>query len=120
MTSQREVIALYCAASSAPSSFTEEAAGLAAPEAGVEAALSEEARMRALLDDPPLLEHDQAVERRDGREPVGDRDHGLARHQRRERLLDRRLDLRVERRGRLVEDQDRGILQDHPGDGDAL
>ena len=25
-----------------------------------------------------------------------------------------------ERRGRLVEDQDRGILQDHPGDGDAL
>ena len=76
--------------------------------------------MRALLDDAALLEHDQAVERRDGREPVRDGDHGLALHQRRERLLDRRLDLRVERRGRLVEDQDRRVLEDHAGDGDAL
>ena len=37
-----------------------------------------------------------------------------------ERLLDRRLDLRIERRGGLVEDQDRRVLQDHPGDGDPL
>ena len=51
---------------------------------------------------------------------MGDGDHGLALHQGRERLLDRRLDLRIERRGRLVEDQDRRVLQDHPGDGDAL
>jgi hypothetical protein len=35
-------------------------------------------------------------------------------------LLDRRLDLGVERRGRLVEHQDRRVLQQHAGDGDAL
>src|SRR6185437_12169180 len=31
-----------------------------------------------------------------------------------------RLDLRIERRGRLVEDEDRRILEDDPRDGDAL
>ena len=34
--------------------------------------------------------------------------------------LDGRFDLRIERRGRLVEDQDRRILQDHPRDRDPL
>ena len=37
-----------------------------------------------------------------------------------ELLLDRRLDFRIERRGRLVEDQDRRVLQQHAGDRDAL
>ena len=37
-----------------------------------------------------------------------------------ELLLDRRLDLAVQRRGRLVQHQDRRVLQDHPGDGDPL
>ena len=46
--------------------------------------------------------------------------HRLALHQRVELLLDRRLDLRIERRGRLVEDQDRRVLEEHAGDGDAL
>ena len=57
---------------------------------------------------------------RDGGEPVRDGDHGLAGHQRAETLLDRGLDLAVERRGRLVEHQDRRVLEDHAGDGDAL
>ena len=34
--------------------------------------------------------------------------------------LDRGLDLAVERGGGLVEHQDRRVLQDHAGDGDAL
>ena len=38
----------------------------------------------------------------------------------RQRLLDRPLGLGVERRGRLVEDQDRRVLQEHAGDGQAL
>src|SRR3546814_19666288 len=37
-----------------------------------------------------------------------------------ELTLDRGLDLGVERRGRLVEHQDRGVLQDHAGDRDTL
>ncbi len=51
---------------------------------------------------------------------MGDGDHRLAGHQPVEALLDRRLDLRIERRGRLVEDQDRRVLEQHAGDGDAL
>ena len=76
--------------------------------------------MRPLLDDPALVEHDQPVERGDRRQPVGDGDHRLAFHQPVEIVLDRRLDLRIERRGRLVEDQDRRILEHHAGDRDAL
>ena len=37
-----------------------------------------------------------------------------------ERLLDRRLGAAVERAGRLVEDQDRRVLEQGAGDGDAL
>ena len=45
---------------------------------------------------------------------------GAALHQRLQRLLDLRLGRRVERAGRLVEDQDRRVLQQRPGDGEAL
>ncbi len=41
-------------------------------------------------------------------------------HQRHQLLLDRRLDFAIQRRGGLVEDQDRGVLQQHAGNGDAL
>ena len=74
----------------------------------------------ALLDDVAVVEHHQPVHAGDGGEPVGDGDHGLAGHQRVEARLDRGLDLAVERRGRLVQHQDRRVLQDHAGDGDAL
>ena len=40
--------------------------------------------------------------------------------QRVERPLDARLGLHVEGAGRLVEDQDRRVLQDGAGDGEAL
>ena len=49
-----------------------------------------------------------------------DRDHRALFHQPGELLLDRRLDLGIERRGRLVEHQDRRVLQNHAGEGDAL
>ncbi len=51
--------------------------------------------MRAFLDDPALVEHDQPVERGDRRQPVRDGDHRLAFHQPVEIVLDRRLDLRI-------------------------
>ena len=76
--------------------------------------------MAALLDDAAAVEHHQAVHARDGGEPVRDRDHGLACHQRVEARLDRGLDLAVERGGGLVEHQDRRVLQDHARDRDAL
>jgi hypothetical protein len=47
-----------------------------------------------------VVEHDQAVHAGDRRQPVRDRNHGLACHQRAETLLDRGLDLRIERGAR--------------------
>ena len=76
--------------------------------------------MAAALDDLPLVDHHQAVHARDGGQAVGDGDHRLALHQGVEALLDRRLDLRVQRRGGFVQHQDRRVLEQHPGDGDAL
>src|SRR5215472_4930313 len=80
----------------------DEAAGLAPPQRRVVAAVPQELLVRALLDDMTVIEHDQPVHPRDGRQAVRDRDYGLAGHQRVEACLDRRLDLAVERRGRLV------------------
>ncbi|MCW0416310.1 hypothetical protein NB689_002064 [Xanthomonas sacchari] len=51
---------------------------------------------------------------------MGDRDHRLARHQFVQAVLDRRLHFRIQRRGGLVQDQDRRVLEQHAGDGDAL
>src|SRR3954469_18303775 len=81
---------------------------------------AEQLLVRALLDDAPCLEHDEAVHARDGGKTVRDRDHRLALHQVEKLLLDRELDLAVERRGRLVEHQDRSVLQDDAGERDAL
>ena len=76
--------------------------------------------MRALLDDAARVEHNEAVHRGDGGEAVRDGDHGLAFHQFKEVFLDRGFDFGVKRGGRLVEDQDRRVLQEDARDGDAL
>src|SRR6185503_3303755 len=97
-----------------------EAAGLAAPQPRIGAAAPHQLGMRAGLDDAAVVQDDQPVHARDRREAMRDRDHGAALHQRIELLLDRGLDLAVERRGRLVEDEDRRILEDDARQGDAL
>src|SRR5688572_11453977 len=98
----------------------EEAAGLVAPELLVVPAQAKELLVGAALHDAGGLEDDQPVHARDGRQPMGDGDHGLAFHEAEKLLLDRELDLAVERRSGLVEDQDRSILQNNPGERDAL
>jgi hypothetical protein len=50
--------------------------GLDAPEGGVQAAAGDELVVAAGLDDPPLLEHVDAVGVAHGREAVGDDDDG--------------------------------------------
>jgi hypothetical protein len=67
-----------------------------------------------------LVEHDEPVHRRDGREAVGDGDHGLAFHQPVQAGLDGGFDLGVERAGGFVEQQDGRVLEHHARDGDAL
>ena len=49
-----------------------------------------------------------------------DGDYRFPLHQSQQLVLDRKLDLAVERRGRLVEHQDRRVLEDHARDRDAL
>ena len=55
-----------------------------------------------------------------GREAVRDDDRGAAAHQTAQRRLHLPLRIGVERRGRLVEQQDRRVLQHRARDGDAL
>src|SRR6266849_1800239 len=76
--------------------------------------------MRSLLDDAAALEHDQPVHARDGREPMRNGNDGLAGHERAQARLNGGFDLAVERGRRLVEHEDRRILEDDARNGDAL
>ena len=66
--------------------------------------------VRAALHDPPAPHDEDLVRGKDGRQPVRDRDRRAALHQPLERGLDEPLADRVERRGRLVQDQDARVL----------
>lgn len=76
--------------------------------------------MPTLLDDPAAVEHDQLVHARDRAQPMRDHERGPAFHESPQRLLDKDFALRVQCAGRLVEQQDRRITQDRPGQRDSL
>jgi hypothetical protein len=70
--------------------------------------------MAPLFDDALRRDHHDAVGIADGGEAVDDDERGAPFREFRERSLDRRLRFRVESRGRLVQDQDRWVLQEDP------
>ena len=76
--------------------------------------------MGAALGDPALVENHDLVGIDHGRQAVGDDDAGPALGDVAKGLLDRRLGAAVEGAGRLVEDQDRRILEQGSGDRDPL
>ena len=76
--------------------------------------------MRAVLDDAACIHHHDPVHGGDRGQAVRDGDDGLALHHLRQRVLDRGLDLAVQRRCRLVQHQHRRILQERAGQGNAL
>ena len=76
--------------------------------------------VRALVDDPPVLEHDDPVGQVQGRLAVRDEQHGAALELAAERLVDGLLRARVDGAGRVVEDQDPRIAQDRPRQRDPL
>src|SRR5207237_1274910 len=84
------------------------------------AAERQELVVAALLRGPAVLEDDDLVGVADGAQAVGDGDHGAPLHDALERLDDDRLRLGVERRSRLVEDEDGRVANDCAGDSDAL
>ena len=76
--------------------------------------------MRAVLDDPSIGKHDKAIEMSDRRKSMRNCDHRISIHQRLQISLDRGLDLRIKGGSRLVEDNDRRILQEDASDRNPL
>ena len=76
--------------------------------------------MRAFLDDSTAVQDQDAVGLEDRCEAMGDDEGGSADHQLVECLLDENLAFGVERRGRLVEQQNGRVAQDRPCDRNAL
>ena len=89
-------------------------------ELGVAITTSQKLFVRTLLHDLTTLDDTDKVSMDDGREAVSDDDRRAPRHQTIERTLHEALTLRIESRGRLVEDQDWRIFHDGPSDSDAL
>src|SRR6266700_2861882 len=90
------------------------------PHLGVRAVALQQLPVRSALDDTALIQNENLVR-------VHHRGQAVSDHQRRsppgdavELGLDALLGFRVERRGRLVEDEDARIFQDGAGDRDAL
>src|SRR5687768_16126992 len=78
---------------------------LQARKARIQAALAQQLRMAALRDDRAALEHHDALGMLHGRQPVRDGEAAAALLERLQRLLDQPLARRVQRAGRLVEQQ---------------
>src|SRR5512143_481862 len=93
---------------------------LLAVQPGIQAVERDQFGVGPAFDDPAALVDQDPVGAKDRRQPVGDGDRGAALHQALECGLDQPLGYGVERRGRLVEDEDPGILEQDPGDGDPL
>ena len=86
----------------------------------VEAARREQLVVRAALDDLAVLERQHLVGVADGAQAVGDDERGPPVQQLLERVLDQPLGARVDRRGRLVQDQDARVGQRRARDRQQL
>ena len=93
---------------------------LARVEAVVLALLLEKLLMGSALDDPALLEHDNAVGVSDGRETVSDYKGRSALHQLIHALLNHSLRAGINGAGRLVENERRRISDRRARDGEHL
>src|SRR6478735_4664793 len=89
-------------------------------QVGVEAAGAQQIVVAAALDDAAVLQHEDAIGGDDGRQAMRDHQRRAADQRVGQCELDRLLRLGVEVRRRLVEDHDRGVLEQHPGDGQTL
>jgi hypothetical protein len=76
--------------------------------------------VRALGDDPALLEHDDHVGGEYRADPLGDQEHRAVAHQPADRVLDARLGGDVEGAGGVVQDEDLRAPDQRPRDREAL
>ena len=89
-------------------------------QAVIDAAPCHQDLVAAALHDPALVQHEDAVGVDHAGEAMCHDEDRPSAHEAREGVLDHRLVLRIDRRERLVEQQDRRIPQERAGDGDAL
>jgi len=82
---------------------------LLSPEAGVEAAAGEQLGVGALLGEPALVHHEDAVQIDDGRQTVGHPEHRATARNAVDGGVDRDLGAGIKRGRRLVEEQDAGL-----------
>ncbi|ESS36533.1 hypothetical protein P355_2306 [Burkholderia cenocepacia KC-01] len=90
------------------------------PHLRIHAAAFEQFVVGAVLDEPAVLHHEDAIGVDDGRQPVRDDEARAMLRDAHQFLLDRALRARVERRRRLVEHDDRRRLQQRARDRDPL
>src|SRR5262249_5280926 len=74
----------------------------------------------AVFDDASPLQHDHAVVIVERRQAARARDHGGALHEAQQSILYEPLGFGVERRGRLIEQDDWRVVDERPSDCDAL
>ena len=94
--------------------------GIHGVQLGVQAALLHQLLMGALLLDAVLGEHPDDRGVADGGQAVGDGEGGAAVRELFKRLLHQAFAFVVQGAGRLVQDQDRWVFEEHAGDGNAL
>ena len=75
---------------------------------------------RAVVDDAAAIHDDDPVEAPQRRQPVRDRDDRAALHQIVQRGLDQLFGFGIQRAGRLIQQQDRRVLQQRPRDRQPL
>ena len=86
---------------------------------GVATAGSDQLCMRPALDHAAMLYHDDPIGTLDCRCPVRHHQHRTVGRDRVDGIEDAFLPFSVEMGGRLVEDEQRPVAKDRPGDGDA-
>ena len=89
-------------------------------EPGIKTILHDQAVMIAFFHDTALIHHDDPVRRTDRCQTVGDDNGRPVLHQLVERVLNQFLAFSIQRRSRFVEQQDRCVAQQSPGDGYPL
>src|SRR5262245_32646924 len=95
-------------------------AKLPAVERRVASALAQQLVVTPCFDDRPILDDEDAIGVDDGMQAMRDHDRRSSLAQVLDRALNLPLGFRIERSGRLVEQDDRRVLEQSACDGDAL
>ena len=76
--------------------------------------------MVAIFNNRAVIQHDNTVQMGEGGQAMGNDQHGLVGHDVVKAVLDQAFGLGIEAGGGFVQHQDRRVLEQRPGNGDAL